>query len=295
MGERSENHGNRRRYVGVPESGSLEVVVGDTRLAVSQDGAGPAVVCLHAIGHGGGDYSAFTAALKDRFQVTRIDWPGQGRSAADAGPVSPARYAQLLRGVIVQLNIQSPIIIGCSIGGAAAIRYADEYPVRALVLANSAGLVAVTRSSQRACRVMASAFAAGERRAWWFKAAFSLFYRSVLPAEAARAQRARIVESAYEIAGVLAAGWSGFADPDADQRERVCALEIPIWIAWASQDKINRFVDIEPTVRRMRRASVTQFQAGHVAFLEKPELFAREFSGFASSLPALRPEPAPPA
>jgi pimeloyl-ACP methyl ester carboxylesterase len=226
-----------------------------------------------------------TVALQHRYRVIRLDWPGQGRSGVDTGAVTPARYAQLLRGVLVQLNIESPIIIGCSIGGAAAIRYASEYPVKALVLANSGGLVEVTSASQRACRLMASAFAAGERRAWWFKPAFSLFYRSVLPTAAAQPQRARIVASAYEIAGVLAAAWRGFADPDAaDHRELVCALDVPIWLAWASQDKINRFVDVEPTVRRMRRASVTQFRAGHVAFLEQPELFVQEFETFVRGL-----------
>jgi 4,5:9,10-diseco-3-hydroxy-5,9,17-trioxoandrosta-1(10),2-diene-4-oate hydrolase len=44
---------NLRRYVGVPE-GSLDIVVDGVHMAVAHEGAGPPVVCVHAIGHGGG-------------------------------------------------------------------------------------------------------------------------------------------------------------------------------------------------------------------------------------------------
>src|ERR1700730_13093235 len=48
--------GALRRYeTGVP-AGSLELLVDGVRLAVARDGKGPQVICLHAIGHGGGDY-----------------------------------------------------------------------------------------------------------------------------------------------------------------------------------------------------------------------------------------------
>jgi pimeloyl-ACP methyl ester carboxylesterase len=159
--------GALRRYeTGVP-AGSLELLVDGVRLAVAREGRGPQVICLHAIGHGGGDYEAFVAAMRDRFEIVRIDWPAQGRSGSDSKAATPARYAELLRGVIEQLSLDTPIIIGCSIGGATAIKYASEHPVRALVLANAGGLVEVTRSIQRACLFFASIFAAGARRAWW--------------------------------------------------------------------------------------------------------------------------------
>jgi pimeloyl-ACP methyl ester carboxylesterase len=81
----------KRYKTGVPE-GSLQIDLDSVRLAVAREGSGPAVVCLHAIGHGGGDYAAFAAAVKDRFEVIRIGWPGQGRSWVDQKPLSPSRY-----------------------------------------------------------------------------------------------------------------------------------------------------------------------------------------------------------
>ncbi|MEI4861588.1 hypothetical protein Q8G41_28790, partial [Klebsiella pneumoniae] len=63
------------------------------RLAVHREGSGPTVVCLHAIGHGGGDFEAFAQSVRADFEVIRIDWPGHGLSGLDAHSVRAARYA----------------------------------------------------------------------------------------------------------------------------------------------------------------------------------------------------------
>src|ERR1035438_7142710 len=92
---------------GVP-FGSPEIMVGGVRLAVASEGSGPPVICLHAIGHGGRDFEAFASGVRAGFQVVRIDWPGQGRSGPDSEPPTPARYAQLLRGVVSTLDLGPP-------------------------------------------------------------------------------------------------------------------------------------------------------------------------------------------
>jgi pimeloyl-ACP methyl ester carboxylesterase len=270
-----------RRYdVGVPV-GSPEVLVDGVRLAVARDGKGPPVICLHAIGHGGRDFDDFTKTMSDQFEIVRIDWPGQGRSGPDKKSNTPARYAELLRGIIVQLGLDDPIIVGCSIGGAAAIKYASDYSVRALVLANTGGLIEVTKGAQRACRFLARRFAAGTRRAWWYKAFFSIYYRTVLVTAAAVAQRRRIVASAYEIAPALEDAWRNFAIPEeADQRQRLIALDVPILFAWAMSDKANQYKAVAPTIARAKNGRLARFDGGHAAFLERPKEFVDEFRKF---------------
>jgi pimeloyl-ACP methyl ester carboxylesterase len=273
-----------RADVGVP-AGSDEIVVHGVRLAVAREGSGPTVLCLHAIGHGGRDYETFSSLLRDRYEIIRLDWPGQGRSGRDPEPATAARYAALLRGVVGALQLEPPIIIGCSIGGAAAIRYASENPVAGLVLANSGGLIGLTKGTQRACLLFSRIFAAGSRGAWWYKAAFAQFYRSVLPAPAARDQRKRIVECAYETAPVLAQAWRGFADAtQSDHRSLAIALDVPVLFAWAMQDRINSFAATESTIQQMKRAQVVKFEGGHAAFLEQPEQFAATFDSFATEI-----------
>ncbi len=188
---------NCRQNIGVP-AGSAAIEVDGARIAVAREGQGPAVVCLHAIGHGGGDFDAFAAAVREKFEVIRIDWPNQGRSGPDPKPLSPARYAELLHGVLERLRIERPIIVGNSIGGAAALIYANRHPVRALVLCDSGGLVAVSAMVRAFCGAFTRFFAAGERRAWWFRPAFRAYYRfMVLPVPAAAEQRERIVNAGY--------------------------------------------------------------------------------------------------
>jgi pimeloyl-ACP methyl ester carboxylesterase len=89
------------------------------------------------------------------------------------------------------------------------------------------------------------------------------------------------VASAYEIAPELADAWRHFAVvEDADQRQRLLALDIPILVAWAMNDRINRFKLVAPAIARIRHRRLAKFNAGHAAFLERPEEFEREFDAF---------------
>jgi 4,5:9,10-diseco-3-hydroxy-5,9,17-trioxoandrosta-1(10),2-diene-4-oate hydrolase len=270
----------RRWETGVPK-GSLLISVDGVDLAVDDRGAGQGVICLHAIAHGSADFDTFVARAVGRYRVIRIDWPGQGRSDDVGEAPSPARYAALLRGVVVHLGIDDPIIIGCSIGGAAAIAYASRYPVRALVLANPGGLITPSEWVSAACRVMSRFFAAGSRGAWWYGAAYRAYYRVVLPWPSAWRQRERIVRAAYENAALLAAAWSMFSDPQqADQRDAAINLDVPVLFTWAMYDRINPFKASQATIAKMKRARVVKFNGGHAAFLEQPRQFFAEFDRF---------------
>ncbi len=273
-----------RQATGVPE-GSPMIEVEGVALAVARAGRGPPVVCLHAIGHGGGDYEAFARRMADRFEVIRVDWPGHGRSGEDALPLSPARYAELLAGLLDRLGVERPILVGCSIGGAAAILYAQAHPVRGLVLCDPGGLVAVNATTRRFCGVFARFFAAGARRAWWFGAAYGAYYRLlVLPSRAAAAQRRRIVACGYEMAGKLEEAWTGFGQPEADIRDAAWSLDAPVWFAWSKGDRVIPLSFCQPAIDRMRRAGVSTFPGGHAAFLEQPDAFAEGFADFAEAL-----------
>lgn len=269
---------------GVP-AGSPTIEVDGVRLAYSRVGRGPSVVCLHAVGHGARDFDAFAERVSDQFEVVCIDWPGQGRSGGDAKAPSAARYAELLSGALAQLKIERPILLGNSIGGTAAILYAASHPVRALVLCNSGGLVGVTGEVARVCNFMSRFFAGGARGAWWFKRAFWAYYTFlVLPSAAARAQRKRIIAAGYEVAPVLRDAWLSFGKPAADVRGVAAALDTPIWVAWATGDKVIPLKRCLPAIQAMKAARLTKFGGGHAAFLERPRQFARAFTAFAATL-----------
>src|SRR5262245_31035286 len=76
-------------------SAAKDVVVDGVRRAFDEEGAGPAILCLHAIGHGARDYEDLRARFRGRFRVIALDWPGHGRSGEDTAPASAERFAAL--------------------------------------------------------------------------------------------------------------------------------------------------------------------------------------------------------
>ena len=273
---------------GAPAEPCAFVTVDGARLAYQIWGEGVPVVCLHAIGHGAQDFAPLAAQLGDGFQIIALDWPGQGRSDPDKVTVSAERYLTLLEGAVAQLGLDRFILIGNSIGGAAALLYAHKHRerVRGLVLANPGGLAPINWLARFVVGRMVAFFAAGERKAWWYGPAFRLYYRRILPRRAARAQRRRIIAARSEIAPVLRQAWESFAALEADIRALGPDLRMPVLFAWAKRDQVVALSRSKKAIETFSDHRLELFDAGHSAFLEEPEKFADVFRDFVARLPA---------
>lgn len=258
------------------------ITIGGSRMAAMRRGEGTPVLCVHAIGHGARDFEPLAAKIEGRFEILALDWPGQGASPDDGVPPSAAHYETLIGRAMDGLGMERAIIIGNSIGGAAALRFAAHNPgrVRALVLCDSGGLFAVTRTLQWGIGIFVAFFRAGERGRRWFRPVFRIYYSRVLQRRPARAQRKRIVAAAYEIARPLREAWESFARPDADIRDLGPRVACPVWFAWTRNGFIA-WKAVEPVVHSFAKASVTLFRGRHAAFLEDPDRFAEAFLRFA--------------
>jgi len=266
------------------------ITIDGMRLVLDDDGRGDAVVCLHAIGHDARDFARLRARFADRHRVITIDWPGQGRSPRDGRPVTAAHYAGLLGAVLDALDVETCVVVGNSIGGAAAIAFAARHPerVRGLVLENPGGLAPVDdRAAQTVLAAMARFFEAGARGARWFGPAFALYYRLVLQRPAAREMRERIVANGRTLAPLLANAWRGFASPASDGRPDARRLQCPVLFAWATRDAFVSLSRSLPAIRTVPNATVERFRAGHAAHLETPDEFAAALERFLSALPAV--------
>jgi pimeloyl-ACP methyl ester carboxylesterase len=267
------------------------VVVDGVGLAVDDQGHGPAIVCLHAIGHGAGDFAALRARLAPGWRVIAPDWPGQGRSDSDRVPPSAVRYADLLAGLLDACAVERAVLLGNSIGGAAAIRYAAAHPERvaALVLENPGGLDPADDTLGRtALAAMVAFFAAGARGAAWFPAAFAAYYRLVLQRAPAAAQRRRIVAAGREIAPLLRDAWTSFGGPEADLTALLPAIRCPVLVAWATRDQLVQLRRCRPALARIPDVHLETFPAGHAPHLETPAAFDLVLDRF---LEPLREEP----
>ncbi len=277
----------RTKRAAVGATSGRRLVVDGTTLAYDDDGDGPPIVCLHAVGHGSRDFAGLRRHLAARHRVIALDWPGQGASAADRVPASAARYAELLATFLDAAGIDRAVLVGNSIGGAAAIRYAHRHPerVRALVLENPGGLDAADDLLGRlAVGSMIRFFGAGARGAWWYPRAFAAYYRMVLPGKPAAEQRRRIVASASEIAPLLHEAWRSFGMPDADVRALASRIACPVLFAWATRDQFIQLGRCRPAIERFPNAVVETFAAGHAAHLETPEAFEASLDRFLARL-----------
>jgi len=269
------------------------LTVDGVTLAFDDEGAGPPVVCLHAIGHGAGDFARLLAHLRGRHRVLALDWPGQGCSARDHRPTSAGRYTDLLEGFLDAAGVERAVLVGNSIGGAVAIRYAAAHRdrVHGLVLANPGGLdKGGDLMARLAVGGMIRFFDAGARGAWWYPRAFGAYCRMVLSGAPAAEQRRRIVASASEIAPVLAEAWRSFGQADADIRGLAPRVSCPVLFTWAEGDRINQLARCRAAIGAFPNATLETFPGGHAAFLEVPDAFEASIDRFLARLAVDRPQ-----
>ncbi|OIO74019.1 MAG: hypothetical protein AUJ57_03125 [Zetaproteobacteria bacterium CG1_02_53_45] len=106
------------------------------------------VLLVHGLGDSGSnDWSDVIPALAKHYHVIAMDLPGFARSEKGNHLYSPTRYARFLKWVVDQYSSyrnQRPVtMIGHSLGGAIALRYASMYPetMNKLVLVDAAGIL----------------------------------------------------------------------------------------------------------------------------------------------------------
>jgi pimeloyl-ACP methyl ester carboxylesterase len=180
------------------------------------------------------------------------------------------------------LQIRSAVLLGNSIGGATAVRYAHMHPdrVQALVLCDSGGL----QTSSAAGRIFVGAFvqffAAGRRGASSYQWAFDKYYQRVLIKKPAQQQRERIVRSAYETAPILEQAWKSFGRPEENLNPILPEIQCPVLIAWPKNDFVVPLKETQSAFQRFPNHRLEVFDGGHAAFLEDPDHFEQSLRRF---------------
>jgi len=178
------------------------------------------------------------------------------------------------------------VLLGNSIGGAAAVRYAAALPARVdgLILSNPGGFDRGGFFAGIYIRLLERHFRAGVDGKASFSSWFRKYYARILITEEALAHWVAIVLSAYESAPRLLEAWRSFRMAEADQRALAVRLTMPVLVAWASQDRIIRWSRNRAAVEAIPNRQVVMFQAGHSPFLETSQAFAAEARVFLRGL-----------
>ena len=116
----------------------LELFGRPHRIYVEQAGEGTPLLCLHTAGSDGRQYRALMndARVTSKHRVIAFDMPWHGKSSPPAGwhdeeyQLTSAQYTTMVLEISAALELDKPILIGCSIGGRIALHLALEHPER---------------------------------------------------------------------------------------------------------------------------------------------------------------------
>lgn len=127
----------RRVDAALPPLGRF-VEVGGARIHYLDQGSGPTLLLIHGLG---GNMRNFTHSVVDRlsgeYRVVVMDRPGSGESTRDPGACARlGSQAATVSAFIRALELDRPVLVGHSLGGAVALAVALDYPsqVRGLAL-----------------------------------------------------------------------------------------------------------------------------------------------------------------
>ncbi len=266
-----------------------EAQVSGVRVVHESRGAGPTLVCCHAFAVDRTMWQPQLARFARTHRVVTFDQRGSGESdhpvtaAGEPDPYTINTFAEDLRGVLDDLGIRRARILGLSMGGATALRFATRWPerVEALVLASTMASRLPEEIIERAKRVERVLARDGLREAFRFYFGGSLFK------QVPRDSRS---DALFEMWAARATphGFLGSYAVTIDRPsliEELDRIRAPTLILVGERDTLY-LEEAEAMARRIPSArKVIMKGLGHAMSVEDPEAFADEAMGFLASLP----------
>lgn len=119
-----------------------EIIIDGLKIAYEETGKpeGEPVVILHGWGCSHSTVKSIAACLEKSMRVINVDLPGHGNSDEPKEVWGTADFARLVEKLIKALELGSPSIIGHSFGGRTSLQLASGFPLKKIVLVDSAGI-----------------------------------------------------------------------------------------------------------------------------------------------------------
>ena len=245
------------------------------------EGQGPTLVLLSANPGESRDFDAVAPRLAQRFRLIRLDWPGYGSSPAPQPPAQAGAsfFLERFDAFMDALEISSAHLLGNSVGGNVAVRYALRKPqrVQSLVLVSPGGFTdhnALTRF-----------FCALQGRVWFKRllgASFTRYYlRRRNPWTRAMIARAGAEQARGPALAVNAAVWRSFLEPKHDLRAAAGQLRLPTLVVSGKHDPVlPPKTDGRNATRAIPGARQVVLDSGHAPFAEIPDQFLEVVTEF---------------
>lgn len=251
------------------------------------------LVVLPAAGHVWADYRGILERFAPERRVFALDWPGFGNSPKPAPAdfsYSAEGYANLLPGWMDGLGIARAVLLGNSVGGAAAVRYAAAHPRRVvgLVLVSPSGFTPPSVVRALASRLLGTP--AILRRV---EPAFTSLYLGPTTPETqaiVAAHRAQRTNKDYAaLIQAYAALWRSFNRPEDDLTALAREVTAPAIVIRGALDPVITAADVRRAAESLGERGALEVVlpgAGHLPFFQQPERFMQAVAGLLNTAEA---------
>ncbi|BBZ02493.1 4,5-9,10-diseco-3-hydroxy-5,9,17-trioxoandrosta-1 (10),2-diene-4-oate hydrolase [Mycolicibacterium chitae] len=247
------------------------------------DPSAPPVVLLHGGGPGASSWSNFSrniAVLAQHFRVLAVDQPGYGHSDKHTEHEQYNRYsATALLNLFDHLGIERAPLVGNSLGGGTAVRFALDNPKRAgrLVLMGPGGLSTNLFAPDPTEGVkLLGRFTMEPTRENLEKFLRIMVFDQKLITPELIDERFAIASTPESLAAAKAMGKS-FAGADFElgmMWRDIYKLRQPVLLIWGREDRVNPLDGALVAIKQIPRMQLHVFgQCGHWAQLEKFDEF----------------------
>ncbi len=267
QGERTQ--GYESRMVSIP-SGKVHYV---------EAGEGLPLILLHANPGDSRDFDAVIPDLAKHHRVISLDWPGYGQSPPPSDPdqVDVLSYYRLFVEFLDTVDLPQVSIIGNSLGGNIAARFAASHPERVarLVLVSPGGFTPQNAWTRFFCWFQGSRFSIPP---YWFARLYLRVRTSVTDDMLSRAKSDQTSQVCLTINRSI---WRSFGRPENELRGLVRSIRAAVFLIFGDQDPVISVKrDRVIAARSIPHAHVWTPSCGHAPFAELPDEFLRAIGNF---------------
>jgi pimeloyl-ACP methyl ester carboxylesterase len=247
--------------------------VGEISIYYERRGQGPSLLLLHGIGSSSGSWRHQLEELSKCWTVLAWDAPGYGRSSDPVPEVMEIRlYAECVRALLVEEQLESVYLVGHSWGGIIAQEFYRAFPsyVRALILGDTnQGGGAEPREIRR--RQL-------EQRLKMIQdLAPSELAEQRAPALLSSEAPEEVLREAVEIMSqVRPPGYrsAAISMSRADERDLLSQIQVPTLLVWGELDSVTPLKEgkaMQEAIAGVRLEVISG--VGHLCYLERPQEF----------------------
>lgn len=261
----------------------------------------PRLLLVHGLGQNGfTDWMPVLPELARQWNVTAVDLPGFGYSSTPLAKLSPTHFARVLAALLQREGPGPVTVVGHSMGGAVALRLAEQQPaaVSKLVLVDVAGILHRTAFTKHLASLPVTVEGVPEALKGPVARLRDLGNLIVERAFALPGDPTRVLRESEALWALAlrdrASANAAMALVDEDFGAAVHTLAQPVWLIWGEADAVAPLRTGELLARRLPQAQLATLPGvGHVPMVQATHDFLALLRTALQQAPVPRAAPPP--